>query len=288
MKNFKRFFCFFLFGSFCFISFAKELEGENLVLVHRALNAKLIETCYENVDEKISFLKSELGEIEKAKVSSEAKLISEVLLKIEIETVKTSEALKVLRESEKGKKNRKKINQKDLNPDAESVIIGCFEKYKNFEANNKDLSSYFYFHYNETMYATVPYLKKNEQLKMMTGMLDDYKKLEEINPNLAETLNMYGAVLYFLPGAFGGNKKAGEEKIKKAIEVSACDYEKANALVLYGQLLVEKKEIDSAMNYVNQALEISPTNIYIQKIRDANKAGYSIFKMEEYEKTLEN
>lgn len=283
----RRFFIFTLVFIFCFNGSAKELEGIDVAAVHKALNAKLTENCFESADEKLNFLKSEYEEIQSLEIGDEASLIATSLLKIEMETVKTSEALRLIMEKEKGKKNKSKISQEELNPEAKEVILGCYEKYKDFAEKNENLSSYFYFHYNETLYATVPYLAKKEQLKIMTGMLDDYKKLEEINPDLAETLNMYGAVLWFLPGAFGGSKKSGEEKIQKAIKVAACDYEKANALVLYAQLLLENKESEKAAEFMNQALELSPENLTIKKIRDANNAGYSIFKMEDYEKGLE-
>lgn len=268
-------------------AFSRELSGANLAAVHKALDAKLTLNCFEKAEDKISYLKSELLELEKSDISEEAKLISTSLLKIETENVKTSEAMRLLKESENGKKSKKKVNQEDLNPDAKDVIFDCYEKYTSFAENNQDLSSYFYFHFNETKYATLPYLKKGEQMKMMTSMPDDYKKLEELNPNLAETLNMYGGVLYFMPAAFGGSKKLAEEKIKKALEVSACDYEKVNALVLYAQLLLEKKETDAALKLMDQALSLSPESLTIKKMRDANQAGYTIFKMDDYEKSLE-
>lgn len=283
----KRLINFILITSLCLTVSAKELNGKNLSYVHKALDAKLIQNCFEKAEDKLSYLSAELSEIENADINDEAKLIASTLLKIEMESVKTSEEMRILKENEKGKKNKKKINQEDLNPGAKDVIFDCFEKYKAFDEENKDLSSYFYFHFNETMYATIPYLSKKEQLKIMTSMPDDYKRLEEINPDMAETLNMYGAVLYFMPGAFGGSKKLAEEKIRKAIEVSACDYEKANALVLYAQFLFEKKEKDEAAKLMDQALALSPENLSIKKMRDANLAGYSIFKMNEYEKTLE-
>lgn len=283
----KRLINFFLITTLCLTVSAKELNGKNLSYVHKALDAKLIQNCFEKAEDKLSYLSAELSETENADINDEAKLIASTLLKIEMESVKTSEEMRILKENEKGKKNKKKINQEDLNPGAKDVIFDCFEKYKAFDEANKDLSSYFYFHFNETMYATIPYLSKKEQLKIMTSMPDDYKRLEEINPDMAETLNMYGAVLYFMPGAFGGSKKLAEEKIRKAIEVSACDYEKANALVLYAQFLFEEKEKDEAAKLMDQALALSPENLSIKKMRDANLAGYSIFKMNEYEKTLE-
>lgn len=283
----KRFFTYLIISVFSLSIFAKELDGANLACVHKALNAKLIDGCYEKAEDKISFLKSELIEIEKSNISEEARLISETLLKIEIESVKTAEEMRLLKESENGKKSKKKVNQEELNPDAKTVIFDCYEKYVAYAEKHEDLSSYFYFHFNETKYATLPYLKKGEQMKAMTSMPDDYKKLEELNPNSAETLNMYGAVLYFMPAAFGGSKKLAEEKIKKAVEVSACDYEKANALVLYAQLLLEKKENDEALKLMDQALALSPENLSIKKMYDANNAGYTIFKMDDYEKSLE-
>lgn len=281
--DYKRFFVLVLSVFLCVTGFAKELEGENLACVHRALNAKLQENCFEGAEEKLAFLRAELQAIEGAEVSEEARLISESLLKIEIENVKSTEAARLQEEKSKSKKS-KKISQEELNPDAKDIIFGCFEKYNAFKEGKENLSSYFYFHYNETMYSTLSYVSKKEQLKIVTGMLDDYKKLEEINPAFSETLNMYGAVLFFMPAAFGGNKKAGEEKILNAIKYSSCDYEKANSLVLYAQILFEKKEQEKSLEYMNKALEISPTNTTIKKIRDANKEGFSIFKMDEFEK----
>lgn len=282
----KKLFSVILFSFLLANGFTKELEGVDLAVVHRALNAKLTENCFETSTEMISFLESELSEIQNEKVSDEARLISTTLLKLEIESVKTTEAMKTLLENNKGKKNKMKFDQENLDPVSKEIIMGCFEEYQIFANENEDLSSYFYFHYNETMYATVPYLPKKEQTKIMTGIINDYKKLEERNPEFPETLNMLGSIQYFMPGIFGGNKKAGEEKIKKAVEVASCDYEKVNALVLYAQLLFEKKDITGSQEYMNQALELSPENKYIQKIRDANNAGYSFFKIMDYEKSL--
>ncbi len=126
------------------------------------------------------------------------------------------------------------------------------------------------------------YFSTKEQLKILTNLFDDYKKIEEINPDYSENLGILGMMLYMIPGAFGGNKKDAETKLQKAITTATCDYEKVNALVMYSQVLFEEKQTSKAHEYITQALEISKNNKTILQIKEVNDAGYSIFQMEKY------
>lgn len=264
---------------FVFFSYGKELEGKNLQAVNTVINANLIADQYEELSDKLNYLASVEEQIAglNDEISDEASLICRIGLELQKENAKNAELLK------QAKKEKKKIkNTKD--PEKEAFIMGLFDEYKKFAESHNDLSSHFYFHYKETEFATMPYLSTGNQLKILKTISDDYKKIEEMNPDYGENLFTYGMVLCMMPKIAGGNKEVGLEKIKRACEVSATDYEKLSALTVYSQLLYEDKKKDEAREILERAQNIIPDNKTILQIMEMNEAGYSMFQSDDYEK----
>lgn len=255
--------------------FARELSGEDLKAVNKILDSKLYVSDYKTPEEKLAYL----NKIEKSLASSispEAALICKNSLIMAKESAKIPEVDLSSLNFEMPKKKEK------VDENAKKLALDIFESYKTFAAANEDLSSHFWFHYKEAELQTLPYLSKTQQLKMMTSILDDYKKIEEINPNLSENLMMYGTILYMVPGALGGSKKNGIAKLRKAVDTAACDYEKASACMILAQLLIEEKKNDEALTFINKVIQMSPNNKMMLLIKDMNEKGYSIFQAKKY------
>lgn len=119
---------------------------------------------------------------------------------------------------------------------------------------------------------------------IIKNIINDYRQIEEMNPEYGEILFVYGMSLYMAPKIVGGDKKLGIEKIYKATQVSATNYEKVSAMVIYSQLLFEDKKYEEAEKYLMAAAELSPSKKQYQEIKEMNEAGYSMFRAAEYKK----
>lgn len=264
----------------CFCGYAKELEGKDLQAVNIALESNLGVSEFETLEEKLTYLEGIEGQIEEfgSGISDESKLICRSIMRLQKETAKTEELLK------QEKDQKKKNNKREKDPEVEAMIMGWFKEYEDFAQTHSDLSSHFWFHYKEAEFATLSYLSMSRQIEILKNIVDDYKKIEEMNSDYGENLFTYGMSLYMAPKMAGGDKQAGIEKIYKATQGSSTNYEKVSALVVYSQLLFEDKKYDDAKKYLLEARELSPSKKRYDEMLEMNAAGYSIFKADDYRK----
>lgn len=264
------------------LAFGKELSGADLEAVNKALDAKLYVNDYEELSDQLSYLDkiekqiSDLG----STISEEARFICDKIIVSQRESSKSADANKL--ENIPGSKKPKK--DKAAEAEAEAAANSYLEEFKNFESKHSDLSSHFYFRYKEAEMATLAYLPTAKQLKAMMGIFEDYKIIYETNPDYGEILYTYGMMLYMVPKIAGGDKDGGMEKILRATQVSQSNYEKAAALLLYSQILLEDKKKDDSKLYLATAFALDPDNKTYTEIIEMNEAGYSMFKMAEYQK----
>lgn len=260
--------------------FAKELDGKNLKAVNKILEANLQVSAYETLEEKLFFLEESENDLRAmgADISEEARLVCKSILETLKETVKAEDQLK--QEQVQKKKNTKK--EKD--PEAEAKAMAAFKEFQDFEQAHKDLSSHFYFHYTQAEFGTVPYLPFGKQMELLSKIVEDYKKIEEMNPNYGENLFFLGMSLYMAPKIAGGDKKAGLEKILKAAQVSETNYERFTSMLIYSQLMFEEKKFEEAKMYLALAAALSPDEKQLKEIQEMNEAGFSFFKASEYKK----
>lgn len=263
-----------------FCGYSKELEGTDLLAVNTVLESNLGISEFETLEEKIEYLDKVANQIEGYgnAISDEAKLICKSVLRNLKETARAEELFK------QEENQKKKNNKREKDPEVEAMIMGWFKEYEDFAQNHTDLSSHFYFHFKEAEFATLPYLSMGKQVEMLKNIVEDYRKIEEMNPDYGEILFTYGMTLYMAPKIAGGDKQAGIEKIYKATQVSKTNYEKVSAMVVYSQLLFEDKKYDEAKKYLVEAEAISPAKKRYQEIQEMNDAGYSLFKADEYKK----
>lgn len=269
----------FLIAAVCSFGFAKELEGTDLLALSAVLDAKLDVGAYEELSDQLAYVES----IEKKiadygnSISDEAKMICKSTLILQKETLKAE----YLAEQEKNQKNKSK---KEKDPEKEAMLMKLFEEYKGFADSHSDLSSYFYFHYKELEFSTLAYLPLSKQIELLKNIVNDYKKIEEINPDNGENLLTYSMMLYMAPKIAGGDKVAAREKILRAIDVSTTRYERATSNIIYSQYLVEEKQKDEAAKYFEAGRNLGPAIKKYDDIKLMNDAGYSMFQAEDYEK----
>lgn len=274
-----------VFISLCFCSFAKELAGEDLKAVHKILDAKLFINDYESAEERMAYVLKVEKSINFSALSDEAALICKnCLIMAKESAVDVKYDLELLVEQSKNAKKEKEEKEEKIDEAAKKKAMDFFATYQNFAATHDNLSSHFWFHYKEAEFATVAYLPKTQQLKILGGLLDEYKRIEEINPNNSENLFMYGMILYMMPGILGGSKKNALAKIRKAIDTAACDYETATASMMLAQILLEDKKTDEAKVYIDKASKIDPKNKMLLMIKELNDKGYSFFQIDKYAK----
>lgn len=262
---------------------AKELSTSDATFLRKILDSKLATNCVETLEEQLAIYESLQKEIhsQKQNISAETFLICDVMIILDREAAIAADSIKGLDQSELRKlyKENKKSTEVTEN---QKIVLDCYNRYQKFAEENKDLSSHFYFHQRECSSTAMPYFSTKEQIQLVTTMLDDYKRIEELNPNYSENLTFLGMLMYIIPGAFGGNKKEGLEKLELACSSAKCDYEKINACVMYSQILLEEKQKEKASEYMNRALNLNPQNKAIQKIKQINDMGYSMFQIEKY------
>lgn len=268
----KLFLCLFLINTLCF---AKELAGTDLQAVNKALDSKLHANDYEELSGQLAYIQKIENQIATmTNLSDEAKLICKNILILEKETLKSADY---------SKKNKdKKAEKKD--PALEALVQKCYNEYKAFDETHSNLSSHFYYHYLETEVTLLGFLPVAKQLSAGKEIIEKYKKLDELYPNYGENLFTYGMVLYMMPKIAGGDKEAGLAKIKKATYISSSDYEKASALILYSQILFEKKQKEESKTYLMKAQALAPNNTSFKEIQTMNDEGYSFFDAKDYMK----
>lgn len=261
--------------------FAKELEGKNLEAVYMALDARLYVNDYEELQDQLAYMNRVENQIKniESEISDEAKLIYKTVIEFQKATLIATD------EEKKAEKQKKKDIKKD--EETEKKVMDTYNRYIEFEATHENLSSYFYFHFNEAKMATIPYLTKAKQLELLTGLLDSYKFVEELNPNNSENLFTLAAILYAMPKIAGGNKEEAIEKIEKAINTAGCNYEKSSAIILYSQLLFEDNQIEKSKKLFDEGLKLDPENKPMIHYKEMNEAGFSMFKEKEYQKFVE-
>ena len=274
--NFKRLFFFFVIISLTMHQvFSKELNDSDCSVIMMLLDAKLDVENFEELEEKMDFMQEIQKKYEELKpsISEEAQLISRNLIVLEIESLKQVERIK--KEEKQNRKSKKQEFYK--NSENEKILMSCFEEYKNFLDTHEDLSSHFYFHYKEVEFATLPYLKTADQMKVLKDINEYYEKIEKMNPFFSENLLYLGMMFYMMPSIFGGNKTIAKEKLMLAIEKAACRYEKVSACTMLSQILFEEKEREAAVQYLDMAIAVSPENITLKLLKLQNEAGYSMF-----------
>lgn len=272
----KKIICFFCIVCIGFCSFAKELVAFDRKAVNKVLDARLYINDFETYEEKISYLEKVQHEIEEISgLSAEAEFICKKLLGMQKETVFTEDELKQ-------SKNQKRKNFKSK--ETESLVMTNFEDFLLFEENHPDLSAHFYLRKLEAEMATLPFLPANKQIKFLSGLLDTYRSIEEMEENYSEILFTLSTILYVIPKIAGGSKEEATEKCLKAIETATCDYEKTSSLVMYSQILFEAHNYEESKSYLNAAIAIAPANVAMKEIKKMNEAGYSMFRPKNHEK----
>lgn len=265
--------------SFSFL-FAKELDGNDLMVVNKVLNAQVYVSNFKDVEERLAYL----ADIEKLvienELSTEAKIICNSSLKMQKMTAQSTEEIDFINT------DMTKPSKIEKTPEAEAFAWDFYNEFKNFADLNEDLSSHFYFHYKAAEFMTLPFLPLNKQIKMLESVADEYKRIEELNPNYGENLLTYGSILYMLPKIVGGDKEAGLEKIKRASEVSLTEYEKVSALVIYSQILFEEKKVEESKTALERAFSFVPENKTLKQIQEVNEAGFSMFRISDYQKKM--
>lgn len=267
--------------------FGKELTGADLDAVNIALDVKLYANDYEELSDQLTYIEkiekqiSALGNT----ISEEARFICKKIIESQVSTSKQAAAQKL----ERGQDQKSKKQKKDKAAEAEAAAVANknLDDYIQFESSHTDLSSHFYYRYTEAEMATLPYLSTAKQLKASVKMIDDYKKIYEMNPDYGEILYSYGMALTIMPKIAGGDKDGGIGMILKATTVSKSNYEKAAALLLYSQFLLEDKKNDEAKQYLQKAQALAPDNKTYKDILAMNEAGYSMFRMAEYQKEID-
>lgn len=267
-----------IFSFFTSSVFSKELNSRDLAALHSVLDARYYAGDYETSAEKIAYLLQKEQELKSIQdeLSEEVKLICKSIFTLEKEIAKASEFQKVSGNSEK------KQDKKSKNNETEKIILDCYRELKDYSETHTYLSSHFYYHFKEAEFSAMAYFSTNEQLRILKGILDDYRKIEEMNPEFSENHFMLGTLLFFMPKIAGGNKTESKEQLLLAIKHAACNYEKASSLIMLSQILYDDKNYDEAFEYLNAAYEIDPKNKSVQKIKEANAAGYSMFEMNKY------
>lgn len=266
-------------------AFSDELFNDDLVLVAKALDAKLFVDNYENYADKVTYVQSVESECQQLFIncSEEAQLIFNSTLAIQKENMKAAEKMRVEKENGTSKKDR------NSTPDEESkkIIFDYLNKYEDYAAKHANPSSYFNYHYLEVKMSSFAYLSRKQQLEGFTNLIDGYKAIYEQNPKMSENLLALGMINQFLPGVLGGNKKEGKEQILQAIEYAVCGYEKASSCMLLSQIYFEDKKFDEANDLLDKALKIAPENRTLIELKKMNDAGYSMSDAEKYRKAKE-
>lgn len=269
-----------VFSLFVFLSaagcFAKELSEKDLELVHRSLDLVLKAADYTKLNDKLLCLQNGAVKLQPeidSKISEEAKLICNSI--ITCEEINEREADRQLKEGKK-KKN------KNIESDDKTTIMNLYNEFLEFEQTHEDLSSHFYFHKREAINTAMLFMGTMEQLKYVSSLINDYKKIAEMNPDYSENLMYLGSVYYLAPAIFGGNKKLGEEMLFHALETAKCKSEKVYALMAYSQVLFDKGRKEEAKELMKQAEQAAPGNQIVGLFIRMNDAGYSIMNADKY------
>lgn len=261
------------------LCFAKELEGKNLAAVNKALDVQLFVNDFEDLSEQLAYIQKIEHEIfaDEKDLSDEARLLCKNILIMQRENSKTVDLAK----KNKDKKKKDKENSKEFTAAAQALAQTIFDEYKAFADSHENLSCHFYLHYLQADMTLLGFLPPAKQLSSMKRIIDEYKSIDERYPDYAESLYTYGMILYMTPKIAGGDKVAGLEKIKRATEVPASNFEKAGALTLYSQLMFEEKNTEESKLYLEKAMAIAPNNKSFIEMQEMNEKGYSMFKMQE-------
>lgn len=273
-------FSFFILLNF---SFGKELSGSDLDAVNLALDAKLYVNDYEELPDQLAYLENvekQISDLENS-ISEEARFLCNKLIDSQKQASVQAAELKLLKDKQNNKKPKK---DKAAEAEAEAAANQLLEEYNSFENNHSDLSSHFYFHKKEAEMGALRFLPTGKQLKALMNIVEDYKNINEQMPDYGEILYTYGMFLYMMPKIAGGDKVLGLKKIYHATQVSSSNYEKAAALLLYSQILLEEKKKDESKQYLQEAFNLDPDNVTYKELWEMNEAGYSMFKMADYQK----
>ena len=105
-----------------------------------------------------------------------------------------------------------------------------------------------------------------------------YEKALALDPEFPYALMNMGQWYYWAPGIAGGSKKKAVSWLEKAVASAKTPAEKYYACIFASQVYFELKNNGKCEEYLSQAEKCCPGSFYIAKIRNANKAGMSLFE----------